>query len=189
MAAHSPACNCFSVSRVCTGLPGCQWLPGTNVTGSMLCCREAIRLMKSQPESAVPVYHIYNCGFSSWCVRWAVCDRRARGGASGYPAGVLRGRMMPRWQGRLVLIIHRAAQGDQASSGAANKHSRRGQTPQAMYLPAPPPPPPRHARHTNQRRSLSSLTLGWAAGAEGGWHLVHWHPPAVPRDGADRPAA
>jgi len=39
---------------------------GTNVTGSMLCCREAIRLMKSQPESAVPVYHIYNCGFSSW---------------------------------------------------------------------------------------------------------------------------
>eukprot|EP00193_Tetraselmis_chui_P006951 CAMPEP_0177764678 /NCGR_PEP_ID=MMETSP0491_2-20121128/7538_1 /TAXON_ID=63592 /ORGANISM="Tetraselmis chuii, Strain PLY429" /LENGTH=327 /DNA_ID=CAMNT_0019280879 /DNA_START=291 /DNA_END=1274 /DNA_ORIENTATION=- len=39
---------------------------GTNVIGSMLCCRAAVRLMKAQPQAASPIYHIYNCGFSSW---------------------------------------------------------------------------------------------------------------------------
>jgi len=39
---------------------------GTNMTGTMLCCREAARLMRSQPPSPTPVYHIYNCGFSAW---------------------------------------------------------------------------------------------------------------------------
>lgn len=39
---------------------------GTNVVGSLLCCREAIRLMRLQETSSVPIYHIFNMGFSRW---------------------------------------------------------------------------------------------------------------------------
>ncbi len=36
------------------------------MAGSLLGCREAIRLMRQQPEQARPVYHIFNLGFSRW---------------------------------------------------------------------------------------------------------------------------
>lgn len=39
---------------------------GTNVIGSLLCCREAVRVMRAQPGSPVPIYHIFNMGFSRW---------------------------------------------------------------------------------------------------------------------------
>lgn len=39
---------------------------GTNVLGSMLGCREAILAMRSQADSPVPVYHVFNFGFSAW---------------------------------------------------------------------------------------------------------------------------
>ncbi|GMH33272.1 hypothetical protein BSKO_01106 [Bryopsis sp. KO-2023] len=39
---------------------------GTNVVGSMLGSCEAIRLMRAQPQSNQPRYHILNLGFSSW---------------------------------------------------------------------------------------------------------------------------
>lgn len=39
---------------------------GTNVVGSLLCCREAIRLMRLQDTSSKPIYHIFNMGFSRW---------------------------------------------------------------------------------------------------------------------------
>lgn len=39
---------------------------GTNVLGSLLCCREAIRVMRRQPPSSQPAYHIFNLGFSAW---------------------------------------------------------------------------------------------------------------------------
>lgn len=39
---------------------------GVNVLGSLLGSREAIRLMRSQPPSPQPCYHIFNLGFSSW---------------------------------------------------------------------------------------------------------------------------
>lgn len=38
----------------------------TNVLGSILCCREAVRIMSQQPPSDVPLYHIFNMGFSRW---------------------------------------------------------------------------------------------------------------------------
>ena len=38
----------------------------TNVLGSLLCCREAIHIMKQQPSSELPIYHIFNMGFSRW---------------------------------------------------------------------------------------------------------------------------
>lgn len=41
---------------------------GTNVTGSLLGCQQAIRLMQAQPAAAggEPVHHIFNFGFSKW---------------------------------------------------------------------------------------------------------------------------
>lgn len=39
---------------------------GTNVLGSLLCCREAIRLMRLQEPSPTAIYHIFNMGFSRW---------------------------------------------------------------------------------------------------------------------------
>ncbi|GAB4817879.1 hypothetical protein N2152v2_004925 [Parachlorella kessleri] len=39
---------------------------GTNVVGSLLGSREAIRIMRSQPASRQPKYHIFNLGFSSF---------------------------------------------------------------------------------------------------------------------------
>ena len=41
---------------------------GTNVLGSLLGCREAVRLMREQPPGADgrPRYHIFNLGFSGW---------------------------------------------------------------------------------------------------------------------------
>lgn len=38
----------------------------TNVLGSLLCCREAIRIMSQQPPCDAPIYHIFNMGFSRW---------------------------------------------------------------------------------------------------------------------------
>jgi NAD(P)-dependent dehydrogenase (short-subunit alcohol dehydrogenase family) len=38
----------------------------TNVLGSLLCCREAIDIMRRQPSSETPIYHIFNMGFSRW---------------------------------------------------------------------------------------------------------------------------
>lgn len=38
----------------------------TNVLGSLLCCREAVRVMSQQSPSDVPIYHIFNMGFSRW---------------------------------------------------------------------------------------------------------------------------
>ncbi|KAK3238257.1 chlorophyll(ide) b reductase, variant 2 [Cymbomonas tetramitiformis] len=38
----------------------------TNVLGSMLGCREAILTMRAQADSPVPVYHVFNFGFSAW---------------------------------------------------------------------------------------------------------------------------
>jgi chlorophyll(ide) b reductase len=37
----------------------------TNLSGSIMMCAEAVRLMDSQPSSSKPVYHIFNMGFSS----------------------------------------------------------------------------------------------------------------------------
>lgn len=37
----------------------------TNLSGSIMLCAEAIRLMMRQPSSPEPVYHIFNMGFSS----------------------------------------------------------------------------------------------------------------------------
>ncbi len=37
----------------------------TNLSGSVMLCAEAVRLMDSQPSSSKPVYHIFNMGFSS----------------------------------------------------------------------------------------------------------------------------
>jgi hypothetical protein len=34
--------------------------------GSLLCCREAINVMRLQPPSELPIYHIFNMGFSQW---------------------------------------------------------------------------------------------------------------------------
>ncbi|KAL4430704.1 hypothetical protein ABPG75_005960 [Micractinium tetrahymenae] len=41
---------------------------GTNVVGSLLGCRQAVALMRQQPgaDSAVPRYHVFNCGSSAW---------------------------------------------------------------------------------------------------------------------------
>lgn len=39
---------------------------GTNVLGSLLCCREAIKVMRQQPPSDRPQYHVFNFGFSPW---------------------------------------------------------------------------------------------------------------------------
>jgi hypothetical protein len=39
---------------------------GTNVLGSLLGSREAIRVMRRQPPSKQPIYHVFNCGFSAW---------------------------------------------------------------------------------------------------------------------------
>ncbi|MCX6180179.1 MAG: SDR family NAD(P)-dependent oxidoreductase [Chlorobiales bacterium] len=37
----------------------------TNLSGSILMCAEAVRLMDSQPPSSEAIYHIFNMGFSS----------------------------------------------------------------------------------------------------------------------------
>ncbi len=37
----------------------------TNLSGSLLLCAEAVRLMESQPPSTEAIYHIFNMGFSS----------------------------------------------------------------------------------------------------------------------------
>mmetsp|Transcript_13664 Transcript_13664/g.26228 ORF Transcript_13664/g.26228 Transcript_13664/m.26228 type:complete len:389 (+) Transcript_13664:85-1251(+) len=54
---------------------------GTNVLGSILCCREAINLMRKQKgaEGSVPLYHIFNFGFSPWgaALSSAVCTHKA----------------------------------------------------------------------------------------------------------------
>ncbi|CAL8465249.1 g4784 [Coccomyxa elongata] len=39
---------------------------GSNVAGSLLGCREAIRIMRQQAQQPQPVYHIFNLGFSRW---------------------------------------------------------------------------------------------------------------------------
>ena len=39
---------------------------GTNVLGSLLGSREAVRVMRRQPAAATPRYHIFNAGFSAW---------------------------------------------------------------------------------------------------------------------------
>lgn len=51
---------------------------GTNVTGSLLGCQQAVRLMAAQPAAAGggPQYHVFVCGFSKWGAkvrlpRWA----------------------------------------------------------------------------------------------------------------------
>lgn len=52
---------------------------GTNVIGSLLCCREAIRIMRDQPASVVPSYHIFNMGFSQWGAKFtkSACTHKA----------------------------------------------------------------------------------------------------------------
>ena len=37
----------------------------TNLSGSLMLCAEAVRLMERQPPSLIPCYHIFNMGFSS----------------------------------------------------------------------------------------------------------------------------
>jgi len=37
----------------------------TNLSGSIMLCAEAVRLMERQPSSSKPIYHIFNMGFSS----------------------------------------------------------------------------------------------------------------------------
>lgn len=37
----------------------------TNLSGSLMLCAEAIRVIDRQPSSAEPIYHIFNMGFSS----------------------------------------------------------------------------------------------------------------------------
>lgn len=39
---------------------------GTNVIGSLLGSQQAVRLMRQQPATDQPAYHIFNCGFSKW---------------------------------------------------------------------------------------------------------------------------
>ncbi|KAL2609890.1 hypothetical protein R1flu_028463 [Riccia fluitans] len=52
---------------------------GTNVIGSLLCCREAIRVMRGQPLAAEPRYHIFNMGFSQWGAKFtkSACTHKA----------------------------------------------------------------------------------------------------------------
>jgi len=53
---------------------------GTNVLGSLLCCREAIRVMRRQPGlGGRPAYHIFNLGFSDWGRRMSAtaCTHKA----------------------------------------------------------------------------------------------------------------
>ncbi|KAI5071418.1 hypothetical protein GOP47_0013669 [Adiantum capillus-veneris] len=51
----------------------------TNVIGSILCCREAMRIMTQQPPSSFPVYHIFNMGFSRWGAKFtkSACTHKA----------------------------------------------------------------------------------------------------------------
>ncbi|CAM6090616.1 unnamed protein product [Calypogeia fissa] len=51
----------------------------TNVVGSLLCCREAIRLMREQGSSSQPMYHIFNMGFSQWGAKFtkSACTHKA----------------------------------------------------------------------------------------------------------------
>lgn len=50
---------------------------GTNVTGSLLGCQQALRLMRAQPagEAGQPCYHIFNFGFSKWGAKVCACGR------------------------------------------------------------------------------------------------------------------
>ncbi|KAL3678632.1 hypothetical protein R1sor_021588 [Riccia sorocarpa] len=52
---------------------------GTNVIGSLLCCREAIRIMREQPPAPEPRYHIFNMGFSQWGAKFtkSACTHKA----------------------------------------------------------------------------------------------------------------
>jgi hypothetical protein len=43
-----------------------QKVVGTNVVGSLLCAREAIRIMRAQPPAPAPIYHVLQFGFSRW---------------------------------------------------------------------------------------------------------------------------
>ncbi len=43
----------------------------TNLSGSILLCREAVLLMARQPSSPKPCYHIFNMGFSATGVRFS----------------------------------------------------------------------------------------------------------------------
>ena len=60
----------------------------TNLTGAILCCQKAVRVMRRQPKGSdsAPAYHVYNFGFSRWgasfskvrksyASRWSLCDR------------------------------------------------------------------------------------------------------------------
>jgi len=42
----------------------------TNLTGAILCCQKAVRVMQRQPHGTDPetrqLYHVYNFGFSQW---------------------------------------------------------------------------------------------------------------------------
>ncbi|EEH55041.1 uncharacterized protein MICPUCDRAFT_4755, partial [Micromonas pusilla CCMP1545] len=40
----------------------------TNLTGAILCCQKAVRVMRRQPKGSdsAPAYHVYNFGFSRW---------------------------------------------------------------------------------------------------------------------------
>ncbi|KAH7300520.1 hypothetical protein KP509_24G066300 [Ceratopteris richardii] len=51
----------------------------TNVIGSILCCREAMRIMMQQSPSNFPVYHIFNMGFSRWGAKFtkSACTHKA----------------------------------------------------------------------------------------------------------------
>ena len=39
---------------------------GSNVLGSLLGSREAVRIMRRQPPADEPAYHLWNLGFSPW---------------------------------------------------------------------------------------------------------------------------
>jgi chlorophyll(ide) b reductase len=57
----------------------------TNLSGSMMLCAEAVRLMDRQPSSLTPVYHIFNMGFSSTGVlfsRSAVSHKASKRGVA-----------------------------------------------------------------------------------------------------------
>eukprot|EP00250_Pteridium_aquilinum_P011520 c20124_g1_i1 orf=22-1020(+) len=51
----------------------------TNVLGSLLCCREAVRIMSQQSPNNSPVYHIFNMGFSRWGAKFtkSACTHKA----------------------------------------------------------------------------------------------------------------
>ena len=63
---HAQKPCCYTMLRFCGSFTATCTCAGSNVAGSLLGCREAVRLMRQQPPHPRPAYHIFNLGFSRW---------------------------------------------------------------------------------------------------------------------------